>query len=49
MVCAICGEKIYGHGHNAYPVVEGTCCEKCNLVYVIPTRIELIKTQHTTL
>lgn len=45
MVCAICGEKINGYGHNAYPVVEGTCCEKCNMVYVIPARINAIQNQ----
>lgn len=45
MVCAICGEKINGYGHNAYPVVEGTCCSKCNMVYVIPARINAIQNQ----
>lgn len=45
MKCSICGEKINGYGHNAYPVVEGTCCSKCNMVYVIPARINAIQNQ----
>ena len=45
MKCSICGEKINGYGHNAYPVVEGTCCDKCNMVYVIPARITAIQNQ----
>lgn len=46
MICAICGEKINGYGHNAYPFVEGTCCDKCNMVYVIPARINAIQNQY---
>lgn len=48
--CDICGEKIDLHrdsngdvywadGHNAEPVVDGRCCDTCNAIVVIPTRI----------
>ena len=45
MKCTICGLEIktdsdgiwYG-GHNAEPVNEGRCCEKCNIKMVIPAR-----------
>ena len=37
--CCICGEEIEGHGNNAEPYEEGTCCDACNLKFVIPARL----------
>jgi len=28
--CKICGGPIDGHGHNADPLAEGRCCDRCN-------------------
>jgi len=51
MICDICGNLIDIHydkkgeaywteGHNALPVVDGRCCDKCNAEVVIPARIK---------
>ena len=39
MRCTICGEEISGDEHNASPVTNGGCCEKCNNNVVIPFRM----------
>ena len=39
--CAICDGGIFGVDHNAAPVRKGRCCESCNTVHVLPTRMEL--------
>ena len=46
MDCNICGLKIemdadgiWDGGHNADPIIEGRCCEKCNFALVIPARL----------
>jgi hypothetical protein len=33
--CVICGERTLGYGHNALPVAEGRCCDKCNPMVLI--------------
>ena len=38
--CSICGEYFEEFGNNAYPVNNGTCCDKCNREVVIPVRIK---------
>lgn len=38
-ICSICYGTFTGYGHNAAPVKHGRCCESCNTVHVIPTRI----------
>lgn len=43
MKCVICGKEIQGYGNNAIPLKKGRCCDDCNIKYVIPKRIELIK------
>ena len=41
MNCSICKNKIYTeHGHNAQPINNGRCCDTCNLMYVVPTRMK---------
>ena len=51
--CDICGEPIDIHykedgtpywteGHNAQPVVDGRCCDKCQNEVVLPTRLAAI-------
>ena len=36
--CVICKKEYYGYGHNAAPVEDGKCCDKCN-EFVIEQRI----------
>lgn len=40
--CVICGETFVGFGNNPAPVKsldEGKCCDMCNDIVVIPSRI----------
>lgn len=37
--CSICGREFEGPGNNAYPVNDGTCCDRCNVDVVLPARI----------
>ena len=46
MKCTICGLEIkidsdgkWDGGHNAEPINEGRCCEKCNDIIVTPMRL----------
>ena len=46
MKCTICGleiktdsDGIWSGGHNAEPINEGRCCEKCNDTVVLPMRL----------
>lgn len=44
VTCCICHEPIInGYGNNAQPVMDGTCCDKCNIERVIPMRFEMMK------
>lgn len=48
LICCICGKEIKGEGHNAEPyVIDGLCCEKCNIEKVMPARIEKLQTLTT--
>ena len=41
MICSICDDVIEGEfGNNAEPINSGRCCDTCNLMYVVPTRIK---------
>ena len=51
MKCSICAGKIDKHinqngevywdkGHNAEPINDGRCCDKCNTQVVVAKRIE---------
>ena len=37
--CILCKEKIEGYGHNAMPIKDGFCCDKCHLFAVIPKQM----------
>ena len=37
--CSICKENLEGFGNNAQPINDGTCCDRCNSIKVIPDRI----------
>ena len=37
--CVICKKTRHGFGHNAEPVAPGRCCDACNTVIVIPSRL----------
>ncbi len=44
--CCICGEPLEGYGNNPEPFMdadEGQCCDACNLKFVIPLRIEIMR------
>tara|TARA_B100000965_G_scaffold86851_1_gene70339 strand:+ start:502 stop:723 length:222 start_codon:yes stop_codon:yes gene_type:complete len=39
--CCLCSKPIKGiESHNAWPIMDGRCCETCNYVVVIPKRLE---------
>ena len=39
--CSICGQEHNDpYGHNAEPIFKGTCCDECNMIFVIPARLE---------
>ena len=42
-ICVICEEPIEGYGNNARPYEEGRCCDVCNVSWVIPMRIRLMR------
>lgn len=42
-VCCICGEEYTGYGNNAEPYKEGRCCDKCNRKFVIPSRLNKLR------
>lgn len=42
--CQLCGKPIIGKDfHNAAPLINGTCCGKCNISKVVPARILIAK------
>lgn len=39
--CSICHKPMLSkYSHNAYPVNDNRCCERCNYDVVIPNRME---------
>ena len=51
MICSLCngeievlrnkdGVIVYTEGHNAAPLGDGRCCDTCNMIKVIPARIQ---------
>ena len=32
--CVICKKIISGYGNNAWPLANGTCCDKCNILVI---------------
>ena len=43
--CTLCGDQIADNhgwilGNNAAPIVEGRCCDSCNIIKVLPRRME---------
>lgn len=41
--CELCHRYFYGYGNNAMPVVDGRCCDVCNIKVVIPARLDRIR------
>lgn len=42
--CSICGEILETHGNNPQPFTnKGQCCDNCNVKYVIPARLEILR------
>lgn len=42
MKCLICGNEIENYSNNASPLIDGVCCENCNLNAVLPYRLFLM-------
>lgn len=43
MKCCICGGDAGKYGNDPWPIYWGSkkrCCDKCNLTYVIPARLD---------
>lgn len=40
-ICVICGREYTGYGNNADPIADGCCCDECNRLLVIPSRIRM--------
>ena len=38
----ITGNVFFNKGHNANPVNDGRCCDRCNNTIVIPRRMEIM-------
>lgn len=52
MICVICDREIpvehgWDGGHNAEPVRKGRCCTECNVLVVIPARIQGLRSKLT--
>ena len=50
MKCSICFKEIevvrcWDQGHNAEPVNDGRCCDRCNALVVIPARLQIYSTR----
>ncbi len=43
MKCCICKKSTKEYGNNAEPVKRGKCCDACNMLVVIPARLEKTK------
>ena len=41
--CCICGKMYTGYGNNAEPFMRGRCCDLCNFLYVIPSRVSNVE------
>jgi hypothetical protein len=41
--CVICKEQFEGYGCNAYPIIPGECCPRCDDLIILPVRILLAK------
>lgn len=41
--CIFCHGEIHFGGNNAEPLKDGVCCNLCNIRYVIPYRMRLMK------
>lgn len=37
--CCLCGNEFPGYPNSAYPVMDGGCCDECNLKIVVPARL----------
>lgn len=42
-ICSICRKPYVGYGNNAQPINDGRCCDGCNLIAVIPTRLRRLR------
>ena len=39
-ICSICGKISYGYPWPVVKEPDATCCDECNMKYVIPARIK---------
>lgn len=45
MKCCICRKEAGKYGNNALPLIDGLCCDDCNIRKVVPARLELLRSQ----
>jgi hypothetical protein len=48
MKCCICRKGIFKYPHNANPLLDGPCCEDCNIKFVTPYRMFLSSIKEPT-
>ena len=41
MKCIICNKEAGKFGNNSLPIIEGRCCDDCNMRLVVPMRIRI--------
>ena len=50
--CCLCGKEVEGYGNDPSPIQtqneDDECCDECNLVKVIPARINLVILKNKT-
>jgi hypothetical protein len=44
--CILCGKNAGQYGNNAEPVAKGLCCDNCNYITVVPTRLAAVAIKH---
>lgn len=45
--CSICGQTFQGHGNNPAPFQGEECCDRCNILAVIPARLETARLERS--
>ena len=43
IICCLCGKKISDvMSNDAWPIISGRCCSKCNDTIVVPARLSAL-------
>lgn len=38
--CVLCGQRVLGYPNAAWPLNDGECCDRCNILKVAPARLK---------